>query len=472
MTEKTVKVSIAINLNDVQAGEWKKEISVEQIDMEIKQLMMEAGSGVLGQALETVDEGIRREISTKWENVGREERTLITIMGKVKYKRRVYVDEKGKRHKPLDEKLGLPKYQRETNAVCMLGAYLASQNSYRDAAEELSYLVEEPITHSKIQRVVWGVGNSLADHERATLEQWDEEAEELIEERELYGESDGVMIRLQREAKRKTEVRVGIMYTGKKVIGKGRRRLENKVWLTRIGVDGKEWREALQHLAYRTYGMEQVKQMIVGGDGASWVKHSFDWLWVKRQTFVLDRFHLYRAGKRALQGDGIRMINQICEHGIESVEAELAAIIHTARGKRKERLKKFWNYLQSNRDGLQDLEYRKGEWQSKSLGAIEGNVDKLVARRMKGHGRSWRIPGARAMLALCSHRQALRNCAYSLGLFKKLIVSTKSNKSKPAQADWMQVNMPIFSSSFRETPWVKDLRNKIRTKRVLSMDYF
>jgi len=45
----------------------------------------------------------------------------------------------------------------------------------------------------------------------------------------LYGVSDNVWISLYGEKQRKTEVRVEIMYTGKRTIGVARKALENKI---------------------------------------------------------------------------------------------------------------------------------------------------------------------------------------------------------------------------------------------------
>ena len=71
--------------------------------------------------------------------------------------------------------------------------------------------------------MVWGIGNQIADMEEMEMKQWDgaEENEQTIQSGILYGESDGVMISLQREKTRKTAVRVGILYTGKRVIRVG-----------------------------------------------------------------------------------------------------------------------------------------------------------------------------------------------------------------------------------------------------------
>ena len=73
-------------------------------------------------------------------------------------------------------------------------------------------------------------------------------------------------------------------------------------------------------------------------------------------------------------------------------------------------------YLLRNVEELVDCRIRLGlkEEEHPGLGAIEGNVDKLVVQRMKGRGRSWRLAGAKAMLALCRHRTALAKLALHL----------------------------------------------------------
>ncbi len=127
----------------------------------------------IAEGLEAIDDQIREREAKGWKNLGREKHHVITAVGEVGIKRRVYRDRAGKRRKPLDEMMGLDRYQRETNVVRMMGAWLATQNSSRDAADELSYLVKNKITQSKIQRMVWSIGNELADVEEAEIKQWD-----------------------------------------------------------------------------------------------------------------------------------------------------------------------------------------------------------------------------------------------------------------------------------------------------------
>jgi len=74
-------------------------------------------------------------------------------------------------------------------------------------------------------------------------------------------------------------------------------------------------------------------------------------------------------------------------------------------------MKDFYEYVQNNQDVLLGLQHR-GYDSPTFLGAIEGNVDKLVVHRMKSHGCCWRIQGLQAMLALCRHKEELKVHAY------------------------------------------------------------
>ncbi len=116
------------------------------------------------------------------------------------------------------------------------------------------------------------------------------------------------------EKKSKTEVRIGILYTGKKAVGVGRKALENKVSVTKIVKDSQEWQGTMLKTAYAHYDLLNTKQMMVGGDGNRWVRQSFDMLGLPTE-FVLDRYHLYREARRAFgfTSQKENWIRQICE---------------------------------------------------------------------------------------------------------------------------------------------------------------
>ena len=472
MTEQTVHISITTEING-KAVNREIQAAAGSLDGELIKLMSEMIRETIRGGLEAIDDQIREGEASGWKNLGREKRRVITAVGEVEIKRRVYRDGEGKRRKPLDEIVGLERYQRETNVVRMMGAWLATQNSYREAADELSYLVRKQITHSKIQRMVWSLGNALADMEETEIEQWDgsEDQEEKIKAPILFGESDGVMISLQREKQRKVEARVGIMYTGKKTVGVGRKRLENKVCMTKIVRNNKEWKLTIQKMADKHYDLSAVEHLITGGDGNTWVKQSFDYLWVKKRENVLDRFHLYRASKTAMgfNRETMQMVERMRQKGFGEVVDELNEAYKNARGRKKVRIARYIRYLEDNQNSLMDVQLSEHEL-SLNLGGIEGNVDKLVARRMKGRGRSWRIPGARAMVTLCRYRPQLRNLTLKL-TFQQSEYSPSRRKKAVSYDTWLHGALPLFSGKNQSKPWVKELKRKFHNRRVLSMEY-
>jgi hypothetical protein len=157
------------------------------------------------------------------------------------------------------------------------------------------------------------------------------------------------------------------------------------------------------------------------------------------------------------------------QKGLGDVMDELIEVKENARGRKKVRIEDYIQYLEGNLNSLIDVQISENG-HTLSLGAIEGNVDKLVARRMKGRGRSWRIPGARAMVTLCRYRPQLRDLALKLTIQQSEYPSPKRKKNTSYHT-WLQCSLPLFSGSFQSKPWVRELKRKFHNRRVLSMEY-
>jgi hypothetical protein len=465
MTDEAVKVSITIKVEDV-VMEIQEKVPLDAVEASIHSLVAGVGQQMLGGVIGVLDERMAQEVPAGWRNVGTEKRWMVSSLGVIGYKRRVYRDEQGMRRKPIDEQLGLVRYGRMSGRVQELGASLAAEQTYRLAAEQLSYLTKTAISHSSVQRMVWGVGNRIADGEEAQRQRIFEGGEALeggkVSAGVLYGESDGVWVHLQREKKRSTEVRVAILSTGRKQVGKERYRLENKACVTAMGVNSEQWQEQILREAHLAYDLSRTQMLICGGDGNQWVRHSFDRLELPGQ-FVLDRFHLHRAARRAYQDrrEARRVVTRLRHEGFEAVAAELKQHIQQAEGQRQKLLVDFYQYVRNNQDGLLDLQYRGCPFPA-YLGAIEGNVDKLVVHRMKGRGCSWRLPGVRAMLALCRNADQLRSYAY-----RYIPLQTPPRSYRTIQhldveyAETTQGSMPVFQGPHQNRPWVKSLHRLI-----------
>lgn len=464
MTDKAVELSITVRVYG-EVIEYRREIAIAELETGISQVVQEMGITVLMAGLKGLDDELRKEVPAGWRNVGTEERSIMSSTGRIRYSRRIYKDENGVRRKPVDEVLGVERYERESERVQQMGAYLACEGTYRRAADQMSWLMKTKVSHSTIQKMVWEVGNRIADGEEAERRRVFEGGEALekgtVKAEVLYGESDGVWLHLQREKQRSVEVRVATLYSGKKPLGKKRYRLADKCSIAALGLSGEAWREHVLKTAHRYYDLEQTRLLITGGDGNQWVRHTFQRFELP-QEFVLDRFHLSRAARRAI-GDRVaaqEMVKKLRQQGFTAVSQELRQWVEQASGKRKEKLEQFYQYIDYQQDGLLDLSQRGYSRELGSLGAIEGNVDKLVIHRMKGRGCCWKLRGARAMLALCQHKETLKHLAFQ---YLPLEPPKKPDRRKGLALDrldrseYLYAHMPIFDGPDQDKPWVKEL---------------
>ncbi len=471
MTDEAVQIIITIKVAESER-KIEGKIKPEEMEETIQRIALTTGQESLEMGIRELDNQFAKQVPKGWQNVGTEERWLVSSLGAMRYKRRIYLDEKHRRRKPVDELLGIEKYGRMSGRVQEMGASLACMGTYRLAANQLSWLIKTPISHSAVQRMAWKTGNRIADGEEAERKRVFEHGEEIeagrIKAPVLYGESDGVWVHLQREKRRSAEVRVAIMSTGRKQIGKDRYRLENKRCITAIGLNSESWQEQIVRESHLYYDLSETKMLISGGDGNQWVRHSFDRMSIP-QEFVLDRFHLHRAARQTFhdKAEAKQIVTQICEKGFSSVNKNLRQRIEQAEDREKQKLEDFYRYIHHNQDGLLDLD-KRGMDLPAYLGGIEGNVDKLVVHRMKGRGCSWRLRGLRAMLALCRNCDALKQHSYR---YRPLSVPNKSvlrvQKLEVEYSEVLPKTMPILYGPDHDKPWVNTLRKIVHGRDSL-----
>jgi hypothetical protein len=217
----------------------------------------------------------------------------------------------------------------------------------------------------------------------------------------LMLEADGIMLSLQRERTRKAEVKVGIAYEGWKPVGRDRFATVGKTIYSDVAGTDEYWAGLTLKLQGK-YELSEVHSIILGGDGASWIKEGTEHF---GGTFQLCRYHLNRELTHALGHDRqeARTVLGYCERGeVELACCALGRARDRARGEQAERIDRVRNYIEANVAGLRDYRLALGEEGRKlrRTGAMEGNVDKLVARRMKNQGMSWKVKGIRRMLCV------------------------------------------------------------------------
>jgi hypothetical protein len=87
----------------------------------------------------------------------------------------------------------------------------------------------------------------------------------------LVVQADGVSVALQREEERRAEVKVAIAHEGWQQISKERYRLKEKSVHSGIMSADRFW-EGFSLTLARKHHLAQIAKVIVGGDGAPWVR--------------------------------------------------------------------------------------------------------------------------------------------------------------------------------------------------------
>jgi hypothetical protein len=441
---------------------------IEEIEEKVVRLVFELGRLILQAVYAYLDWRLMKKRMKGLRNIGMRERNVLTRFGIVRVKRRYYRDANGVMHFLLDEALGWEDgCLAATGAVETEALEMASETSFRRASKHLSFFLAEEVRHSLLHRRTQMRGCERAEEKRnRALDLFSWGALPPSEKREaerLFMEADGCMISLQREKRKKHEVKVGISYEGWNQVGGNKWRTAKKRSCL-SAADGKaflrEWSADLATI----YDHSKVSEVIWSSDGASWLQKGPDLFACTHAQ--LDRYHLARSLTRALgfSSEAFRLFVLAKEGKAGEVLQGLQRHLEKAaeEGKRK-RISEAISYIASLSAWL--LDWRDvlpaGE-DDRSPGAIESNVDKLAADRFKKRGMSWRPCGADCMCQIIELREN-----GELGAFISQRRKADEKSAEVAMASlrrevrrnpeaWLRKNMPLLETRSGD-PWVKDV---------------
>ena len=120
MTEKPVSISITIKVEETEIF-LERQLAINEIEEGTQHLVTEIGQQVMKAGIEAFDEQVKKQVPTRWRNVGTEARWITSSVGEVQFRRRIYLDEDNRRRKPVDEILGLGRYGRISQRVKEMG---------------------------------------------------------------------------------------------------------------------------------------------------------------------------------------------------------------------------------------------------------------------------------------------------------------------------------------------------------------
>ena len=425
--------------------------------------------------LEQIDSLILRHRSASFRIAHKRSVWYRTWLGPIHVTRRQYQGQDGKYRYLLDELMGMDKYRHITLDVKEIACRLAAEMPFRKSAQVLSRTTSIDLSFQTIHRLVQkATAYSQDNADRSTA--WFEETGELPQSEgrkanRLMIEADGVVLPLQREQARKAEVKLGIAYEGWQKVGKDRYCTVNKAFYADISGTDQFWAGMTLKL-HQKYDLSGT-QYVVGGDGAAWIKEGADYFGGRYQ---LCRYHLNRALCHVLGHDrkALRSVQNQCSQG--NFETALAALKEAADGAQNDKskdIRRVIRYIVSNASGLKDYreDLSKHDGSLRRTGAIEGNIDKLIVRRMKNQGMSWSPQGIRRMLWLRINIRegTLTDCLRTdksntilVKLPEKQVNRVINHTMKFDYASYFSAGLPAISGPHQSRPWVELLKSLSR----------
>jgi hypothetical protein len=415
-----------------------------------------------------MDDALKEKEALGMKVAGFREKWVVSLFGDIKLRRRLYRDREGNYHFLLDERIGLDKASHVSPLMKKLAVQSSTAYTFREVEGNMKAVFPWAVSHTTVHNLSKKVANSHIEEEEKEIKALYEDG--VIPESEgravpyLFMEADGINISLQREKERKVEIKGGIAYEGWEEIGNRRYRLKGKSVYAGIMAGRRFW-EGFSLTLAKKYNLTRIEKVIVGGDGASWVKEGAK---LFGGVYELDRFHLKRALYQGLGNDPlVGEVYQACVRGeVINVERLLTKAQQEADEERAREVMRLRGYLMDNYYGLRDYRLEVSGEGLRGLGAVEGNVDKLFADRMKKRGMSWTKEGANRMARLISLRHSGKLDTTMETPIDKPALSVASPGHRAERSGyegedggaWLQASLPALYGPHSDRPWVQMLR--------------
>lgn len=455
-------------MKDVITDAIKSLTDLKKWDEIIFEVVCRTACGCGAVMLESIDDELATTRADGLRMIAKRQKTIVTKFGSLTIKRRMYRDRSGRARFLLDEAIGLIRGSQATASLQATAIKFATLMPFRQAELVLEETSGGALSHQMIHRILQAHGAALDAEENTVTTSLIQNGElpksqNRVADR-LFVEGDGTMINLQRESKKKTEIKLVTAHEGWERIGKNKYKLKNKTIVAGLAPSHVIWDRFTAKLL-EIYKPSALGNLVIGGDGASWVKGGAEVF--GGSLYQLDRFHLRRAMLRATGNIGSAgKAYALASSGDTTGAIEILEGVAVKSPAREVELKKAADYLLANASGLIDYRHRikNATVDMRGLGAIESNIDKVLANRMKKRGMAWSRSGAHHMAKVI---QMIANNESTPPLNVKepqeTVIKTigrriiQSLEADPAT--WLASRMPALIGPHQSRPWVKALRN-------------
>lgn len=429
----------------------EKKIKFKEIEEKIYWEVCALGCAKIKDILETIDSSLKENRDKSiYRHKGYRKTALKTIMGEVEYKRGMYEtkDESGMKKYVylLDEELGIKGNGLFSGLLSEYIVKASCESSYRNAAETVTNLTGQRVSHTAAWNVVQNAGEKVDEQERIQAKDATKHTGKgEIESPVLFEEQDGIWLKLQGESRKQygisKEMKLAIAYDGAEKNGK-RYKLTNKVACANFE-SAERFIRRKEGVIANTYCTDEIKMRFLNGDGAEWIKSGIR---EGNVHFQLDPYHRNKAIINYVHDAEKRKVlfEPLYSERISDLTDCIEAYINSSKDINEQKgLKKLYVYFTGNKDGLTEIHRRgldipeapKGKVY-RHLGCMESNIFSIIGNRMKGRRACWSIKGGNNMARMLCLKMTGR-LSEVLGALTAITLPEKYSE---------ELNLPLSSS--------------------------
>ena len=384
-------------------------VDFNRLEREIFNRCCAAGREALKEQLELWDGWLMKTRDRSfYRHKGSRKTVIKAVMGEVEYTRTIYKGQNEDGTKSfvylLDEAMGKAGSGFMSGLLSGQIAEAVCSGTYRRAAQSVSDMTGQTISHQAAWNVIQALGQRVDNHEKAAAALAAKNKGTGAQEAEvLFEEQDGIWLHLQGRSRKQYgsshEMKVAIAYDGARRISKKRYELTGKVACANFESVSKFVCRKEGKIA-ETYCVDEIKTRILNGDGAQWIKRS---IIDEAVVFQLDPFHRNKAIRQYVRNPEMqkKIFKLLYTEQIDSMLDFIEVLSNSVEDEAEEEgLHTLHAYFTNNKDGLIGYHRRGLELPEppegkiyRRLGAMESNIFTIIGNRMKGGRACWSIDG-------------------------------------------------------------------------------
>jgi hypothetical protein len=317
-------------------------------------LLLEIIKKSIINSFESIDLKFKNSILRKqlYYTKGLYPRTIMTLFGEITFEREYYVP-KGyctDGFYYVDKLFNLPKRDYYDPMIKALIIEKSSQFSYIQSGSIVGDMIGtkfKNMTDSLYSQISRQTVYNVIKH--ADMDFLYEDTKSDVET--LYIQFDEKWVYTQNTNHQMKEIKAAVIYTGIKEEYKGRNKLINRHVIT-SDVSAFNIRQKVLDYVNNTYNVDKITNVVVSGDGASWIKNSVDPFKFTKETktmFVLDRFHMHQAINHISKDDDIKYyLRHYIKYGMRKSFTETCNALIAEYPLRQEIISKNRDYIVNN----------------------------------------------------------------------------------------------------------------------------